>query len=267
MILRRARNFCSLCAVCLVVTGYGSSEAGAAILSAADRRSFEELAAQLPGREGIAVSGVGRRQPVQRLGSLRGGVAWSTAKVPVAMAAINGGVGRSTDLRQAITASDNAAAERLWAALGSGQRAAAAATAQLRAAGDRHTDVQSRRVRPGYTPFGQTNWSLADQVRFTAGMRCLSTGRQVLGLMGAVIPAQRWGLGSAGRTAQLKGGWGPAGAGYLVRQMGVLKLGKHRIAVTVATSGGGFETGTQNLTQLARWVVTHSNPAALEPSC
>ncbi len=241
----------------------------AEILSAADRQRFRKLVAQLPGREGVAVSAVGLGQQVHRLGSLKTGAAWSTAKVPVAMAAIEAGVARSTDLRKAITASDNAAAERLWAALGGGRRAADAATAQLRAAGDRRTKVQSVRVRPGYTPFGQTSWALIDQARFSAGMTCLSAGRRVLGLMGEVVSGQRWGLGSTGRTAQFKGGWGPDGSGrYLVRQMGVLELSNgRRIAVTAATipSDGSFESGTRSLTLIARWLVRHVNTRAAHP--
>jgi hypothetical protein len=191
--------------------------------------------------------------------------------VPVAMAAIAAGVARSTDLRKAITASDNAAAERLWAGLGGGHLAAAAATAQLRAAGERRTDVQSRRVRPGYSAIGQTNWALVDQARFTAGMACSPAGARVLRLMGAVVDEQRWGLGLPGRGAQFKGGWGPGvtpgtADGWLDRQMGVLKIRGRRVAVTLLTDAGDHATGTRNLTSLARWVTSHANTAGLPPT-
>jgi hypothetical protein len=239
------------------------------VFSAADRASFRRLAARLPGREGVSVSAGGPDRRVQRLGSVRTGAAWSTAKVPVAMAVIDAGVGRSADVRKAITASDNAAAERLWAALGGGRRAARAATAQLRAGGDRQTEVQSVRVRPGYTPFGQTLWSLSAQARFTRGMACLRAGRRVLELMGRVVGGQRWGLGSAGRATRFKGGWGPDDAGrYLVRQMGVLEPSRGRsIAVTVAAipADGSFDTGTRSLTRIARWAVRHADGQAADP--
>jgi hypothetical protein len=236
-----------------------------AVLSAADRVSFRRLAAALPGPEGVAISAVGRHQPVSRLGSLTGGSAWSTAKAPVAMAVVAAGNGSAqrANLVRAITASDNAAAENLWASLGGGDRAARAADAQLRAAGDRHTKIESRRLLAGYTPFGQTNWSLADQTRFTAGMGCTGAGVQVLRLMGEVIRAQRWGLGAVAR-ARLKGGWGPGTqpgvtGGWMERQMGVLAIKGRPVAVTIASSPGGHEQGVRNLTELTRWVVAHAD--------
>jgi hypothetical protein len=233
-----------------------------ALLSAADRASFSRLAAQLVGEEGVAVTTLGRDRPVSRVGSLRDGVAWSTAKVPVAMAAISAGVAQQQDLVQAITASDNAAAERLWSALGAGSNAASAADAQLRAAGDTRTQIQAQRLRAGYTEFGQSQWALTDQARFVGGMSCTRTGGQLLDLMGDVVSGQRWGLGSAGVPAQFKGGWGPgvspgAGDGWLDRQMGIVTVGGRPVAVAIATTAGDHATGTQALTSLARWVVTH----------
>jgi len=199
------------------------------------------------------------------LGSLKSAVAWSTSKVPVAMAVIDrgGGAKRRGDLRQAVTASDNAAAERLWSSLGSGSAAASAAQAQLRAAGDTTTRMESRRLRPGFTSFGQTRWKLSDQARFTAGMPCRSSGRQVLGLMGRVISAHRWGLGVRS-GARFKGGWGPGSqpgvnGGSIDRQMGIVTVGGKQLAVAIATrpSDGAHETGTAHLTTIAKWVFSH----------
>ena len=245
-------------------TGVTASTASGGLLSAADRASFARLGAKLAGQEGVAVSTTGLGRPVSRAGGLRSGVAWSTAKVPVAMAAITAGVAVRGDLVQAITASDNAAAERLWSALGDGQRAAGAATAQLRAAGDQRTVIEGRRLRAGFTAFGQTTWSLTDQARFVAGMTCTDSGKQVLGLMNQVVAGQRWGLGSTGNPAGFKGGWGPGvssgrGDGWLDRQMGVLTIKNKPIAVAIATTASGHGAGTQNLTTIARWVATHVN--------
>jgi beta-lactamase class A len=145
-----------------------TSDARAEILSAADRASFERLAASLGGQHGLAVSSLGMGQRVERVGSLRSAVAWSTGKVPVAMAVIAAGGAQAErqDLTRAITASDNAAATRLWSELGHGATAAGAATEQLRQAGDQRTQLEYRTLRAGYTPFGQTRWALADQARF-----------------------------------------------------------------------------------------------------
>ena len=77
------------------------------------------------------------------------------------MAVVDGG-GQSAqqqNLTDAITASDNGAATRLWASLGSPDQAAAADN-ELRQAGDQNTNVESRTLRSGLTPFGQTVWTL-----------------------------------------------------------------------------------------------------------
>lgn len=246
--------------------GAAASAAPAAMLTTADRASFRRLATALGGRSGVAVSPLGLEQRVQAAGTLRRAVAWSTAKVPIAMAVVAAGHAdeQQANLRQAITASDNAAAERLWSSLGDPSVAAVKATAQLRGGGDKRTVVQSRRLRADFTAFGQTSWRLSDQVRFTAGMPCVSSSDRVLALMAQVIPAHRWGLGAIKAKARFKGGWGPGSrpgvaGGYVDRQMGIVTLRGRRFAVTIATapSDGSHATGTAHLTRIARWVMTH----------
>ena len=55
-------------------------------LTAADRASFRKLERTLGGASGLAVSAAGLGQPILEAGTLRDGVAWSTIKVPIAMA-------------------------------------------------------------------------------------------------------------------------------------------------------------------------------------
>src|SRR4051794_24756318 len=62
-------------------TGGAGRPGAGLILSAADRQSFDHLAASLGGTSGVAVSGLGLGRRVERAGSLRSAVAWSTAKV------------------------------------------------------------------------------------------------------------------------------------------------------------------------------------------
>jgi hypothetical protein len=241
------------------------------LLSTADRSSFGRLSRELGGRSGLAVSGVGRRPTIERLGNLSGGVAWSSIKVPIGLTVVRRGDGARNRqlLRRAITASDNQAAEGLWRSLGVPKDAGRAVEKTLAAAGDTTTDVQTKRVRAGFSSFGQTRWPLTSQQRFIAGLRCLRGSGQILSLMGDVIPSQRWGLGSSGLTARFKGGWGPDTSGrYLVRQMGLLQLPNGRpLAVSLATiaSDGAFESGARNLTRLARWLASHVNRSALPP--
>lgn len=262
----------------LATAAVPTTASAADLLSAGDAKSFQKLQAELGGTIGLAASPLGKGQAVERVGSLSTGIAWSTSKVPVAMAVIAAGhrSRQSSNLRQAITASDNAAAERLWSSLGSGGPAAQAATRQLRNAGDRNTTMESQRLRSGYTPFGQTQWALADQARFVAGMPCLKAGKAVLDLMGQTISAQRWGLGQIDSGAQLKGGWGPGSrpgvdGGYLDRQMGIVTVGGRRVALTLASlpADGSHETGTRNLTAIAKWAKDHldTRDVARAPSC
>jgi beta-lactamase class A len=248
------------------------------ILPASAAASFARLERSLGGRSGIAVAPLGIGVRPVALGALRSSVAWSTSKVPIAMAVITAGewAPEQSDLRRAITASDNAAALRLFASLGDPATAAAKETNELRGAGDMRTVIESRRLRPRFTAFGQTAWRLNDQARFTAGMTCSDGGRQVLALMGETVAAQRWGLGATTARAQLKGGWGPGtkpgvDGRYVDRQMGVLTLRGRSFAAVIATvpADGRHATGTAHLTTIARWLVSHADVRGLpaEASC
>jgi hypothetical protein len=249
----------------------------AQLLTSGDRASFARLSASLGGRNGVAVSNLGRGQAVTEFGSLRSGVAWSTIKPAIAIATYDRAhgspnAGTQALIRRAITESDNAAAQSLWDHLGGGTRAAGLVQRVLSAAGDTQTTVHSTVSRPGYSAFGQTSWSLRNQLDFMAGVTCLPHGLPVLGLMSQIVPSQQWGLGSSGARAVYKGGWGPSRSGpYLVRQMGILSFGSHQVAVTIATvpRDGSFNSGTANLTKIARWLRSHlhSGSAPVTPRC
>ena len=190
-------------------------------------------------------------------GTLLSGSAWSTIKVPIALTLLRGAGGptalSAAHLRQidlALTASDNPAAAALFASLGPVDAAAAAVTATLRATGD-ETTVVSTRGRDGWSPYGQTDWSLAEQHRFMTALLAASDpgARHVLDLMGRVR-SDRWGLGAVGATLW-KGGWGPEADGsYLVRQMGVLDGAV--VAIMARAADGRYVTGQRLATELAR---------------
>lgn len=83
----------------------------------------------------------------------------------------------------------------------------------------------------------------------------------LLGVMGRVVPSQRWGLSSAGVGARFKGGWGPGQDGrYLVRQMGVVDStsGGLAVAAAVVPSDGTLASGTAMLDRVSAWVVEHA---------
>src|SRR6516225_7728785 len=176
-----------------------------------DSAGFEQLAAGVPATIGIAVAAPYPGE-VFSLGKWSGGVAWSTIKVPLALAALRGDRPRSRRLAvKAITESDNPASERLWSLRGEPADAAERVQAVIRESGDTATVVESRRLRRGFTAFGQTHWTLERQARFAAQLPYLPGAADVVDLMHHITSDQRWGLAAKGVAA--RGGWrlpGPA---------------------------------------------------------
>ncbi|MGA8544175.1 MAG: hypothetical protein WB785_02805 [Mycobacterium sp.] len=208
---------------------------------------------------GLVISAVGANQKQLVFGDWTTGPAWSTSKVPLTIAALGEENPPTDAIRAAITESDNGAAESIWDGLGGNTVTAAhKVEAVLRRYGD-PTTVEWRKLRPPFTAFGQTIWSLTNQVRFTAAAVCDSASAPIFTLMGEVEQDQRWGLGVIPDT-RLKGGWGPSPTGnYLVRQIGVLKTPTGLTAVAVATQpgSGSFSDGTQELTEVSKWLTSH----------
>lgn len=211
----------------------------------------------LGGEVGVAIGRPGGQPEVS--GTLTTGSAWSTIKVPIALALLRdaGGPdgldsGQADAMRRALTASDNAAAAQLFEALaarhGGIQGAATAVTEILRAGGDGST-VVSTQGRDGFSPYGQTEWSLEAQERFMSGLvgGCVVDGASttyVLDLMGQVT-SDTWGLGSIGLPARWKGGWGPGTDGrYLVRQMGVVEQHGEKVVLVIAARADDGQFGS-----------------------
>lgn len=222
---------------------------------------FTRFAAGLPAKVGIAFSPVGGGQNPTVLGDWAEGPAWSTSKVPVVIAAYRRQQPPqiTSTMRAAIVESDNAAAESVWASLGDPPTAAQQVQQILRESGDPATVVQSQKIRPEFTAFGQTIWSLDDQVRFLAGAFCNRENEPIFDLMGQIEAGQSWGIGGIADTV-FKGGWGPSTSGqYLVRQMGVLSTPAGKVAVAIATQpeSGQFGDGTQQLNEIATWLKEH----------
>jgi hypothetical protein len=209
---------------------------------------------------GVAVTAVGDGKDPMMLGDWSIGKAWSTIKVPLTMAVLRDqDQPHVTDaMKVAITESDNAAAESIWAGLGDAETAEHKVEQILQETGD-PTTVQSQRVRPPFTPFGQTDWSLAHQARFVSLAVCDKLNQRIFDLMGQVEPDQSWGIGTIS-GAQFKGGWGPDPSGaYLVRQIGVIAGPTGMIAVAIAAqpASGSFSDGTSDLTAVANWLSAH----------
>ena len=182
---------------------------------------------------------------------------WSTMKVPIAIAALRRSPGMEATAKQAIQNSDNAAAEELWGALGTPEQAAAATSGVIKE-GSSTARVESQVVRPGFSSFGQSDWSLSDQAEFASHLRCIRGAEPVVAAMGNIVNGGGYGLGTI-PGAIFKGGWGPSSSGgYGVRQFGLIPKsdGKGYVAVAIAVESpdGSYEVGQAELTAAAEFL-------------
>ncbi|MFD3743170.1 hypothetical protein [Nocardia sp. NPDC058633] len=219
---------------------------------------FTELQQGLRGSAGLAIMPVGGEKMVT-FGTWTTGPAWSTIKVPLAIAALRNSPSYSSYASAAITASDNGAADTLWASLGGGADAAQAVQNVLREGGDTSTTVPKTRTRADASIYGQAEWTLADQVRFASQLPCIPQSERVVGLMQQIIESHHWGLGAFG-SAEFKGGWGPDHGGkYLVRQFGLIDSPTGRIAIAFAAQpdSGSFSDGMTMLDKMTTLISGH----------
>ncbi|WP_374024229.1 hypothetical protein [Mycobacterium sp. HNNTM2301] len=224
-------------------------------LETALEASFDQLSAAVPAEVGIAIA---RQDRTYSLGRWWSGVAWSTIKVPLAIAALRCDWLLAKDLAvKAITESDNHASERLWSGLGDPEEAARRVQGVIAEGGDTATVVESRRLRHGYTAFGQTQWTLQRQARFAAELPSIPDSSDVINLMQRLSSGHRWGLAAKGFAA--KGGWGPGMHGdYLVRQFGIVPTpsGQWGVALAARVHDGVLETGVDVLNAMSEWVLS-----------
>ncbi len=260
--------------------------AAASALPRGAEQTFSQLEAGSGGQLGVAVAPLGQGT-ISVLGSLTEGHGWSAMKVPVLATLLRqrGSLDSQQQAwaQQALTASDNQAATALFGQLqrtdGGLVGASGAVQQTLNSAGDDRTRVNTAPNPNGFTTFGQTEWSAEAATRFFRALArgCLLSSTQtryVVGLMGQVIPSQRWGMGQvalAGAPVALKGGWGPENGGpYLVRQSAIVGQGNQGYVVTIlarAHSGGdSFAAGTALLNDGARWVAEHIKPNLSRPA-
>jgi len=226
---------------------------------------------------GVAAAAMGAEASFTA-GDWIGGEAWSTIKVPLAVAAARANItpvisngkdkfpkdyGKcsealdlATAIDQAIVVSDNCAAWQLWEGLGGdGAKAAAAVEAVLREGGDQFTKVVA--VGDGMRlTSGMTIWSLADQATFAAHLPGLNGSAPVLASMARNDSAAGntdMGL-TIFRNAYTKAGWGDAPPeGPVSRQMGIIPVGDGKCSAVAIGTDQAIEA-TETLTALARAV-------------
>ncbi|MEP9413098.1 hypothetical protein ABLE92_01920 [Gordonia sp. VNQ95] len=227
--------------------------------------SFRRVASGTGLTVGVAVAPVGgASRPTITLGDLTPGVAWSTIKVPLAVAAEREN-GESASESNAIINSDNASAEALWASLGSNEEASRKVTAVLREGGNPNVVVPSVQQRAGFTIFGQTVWTLPAAATFVGHLPCMPGTEHVVSLMGQVAGNQQWGVEvmRLPKATAVKGGWGPGVDGsYLVRQIGLITYRSgEQSAVAMSAVGGSMSGGIAALNAIGNWL--NANIAAL----
>lgn len=183
---------------------------------------------------------------VVHVGDVEDARAWSSVKVPIALAAVqhqlaagdDGDVDAlSDDITLALTRSDNDAALRLWQSLGTDEESSVAVDGVFRQAGD-PTDAEYDRGREDYGGFGDIHWTLDNQVIFANRLACLDGADKVLDPMGHVVEEHRRGLGLL-PDARFKSGWGeePDGS-FLLREFGLVGAAGSQIPVALAVLPG-----------------------------
>lgn len=204
----------------------------------------------------IVVAGTGSSST--GVGEVDADTAWSTMKVPIAIAALQNGSAEMDDVKAAITLSDNDAAIDLWNSLGAGDDAANTVQAVIRRFGDSRTVVLPDDRAGADEPFGMTRWTAADQVRFVEGLACTTdpSAVKVRDYMGQIDPSEQFGLAGV-HPSMVKAGWGNEDNGdYTVRQMAILPHDGGYSAVTFIAQGSEDEVD-RTVANLKTWFAAH----------
>lgn len=165
---------------------------------------------------------------------------YSTIKVPISIAALRHNQANMAKARAAITYSDNAAATAM--------RSSAPAGSVDRVV----QEAGSRTAAPVTGWWGNTPWSTSQQAKFVANLPCVAGAKPVVGLMGQVVPEQRWGVGRI-PGAKIKGGWAPRDGRWMFRQMARIptKHGVVAVALTARPGSGGYGDAQAMINMLA----------------
>lgn len=219
--------------------------------------AVDQTVANYGGSAGIAFSD---GSTTTGAGDLAPAAAWSTIKVPLAIAALRVDPAQGQNATAAIQWSDNNAAEALWISLGAPDQAGSATGSVIAEAGT-NIAVQTAVTRDGFSSFGQTMWGTADQAQFAANLGCVAGGAPVMQSMGLIDASQSWGIGQL-PNAQFKGGWGPQPDGsYSARQFGLttdpVTGQKKGLALIVRPGSGSFSDATS----MANTLISNVQPA------
>ncbi|MDO5512846.1 hypothetical protein [Corynebacterium sp.] len=195
------------------------------------RTLVAEVSADHGGRVGLALA---TGDEVVHVGLTGTSFAWSTVKVPIAVAAEREGVATEALIEASISNSDNAAAYQLARAV--------------------DLELGDLDFVPELEPLpGETFWPLTEQAQFAADLPCVDTEGATYAAMADIVDWQRYGLANID-GAHFKGGWGlDAPQVYGVRQIGTVPAGDGHIGVAMIAypDDANHDTGTDILDALS----------------
>ncbi|MEJ5998856.1 hypothetical protein [Corynebacterium sp. H130] len=175
---------------------------------------------------GVAAVSIDDGRHTYFAGNVGGGPAMSTIKVPIAIAAERNGTANPDDVAAALTWSDNAATDRLYAGLGP------EADAKIRGV------ISPAPAINAGSWWANNQWGVVEQAQFARRLDCVDPDRSITHHMGNVVPEQRYGLGRVPGML-FKGGWSPMDDGKMyVRQLGVLHTDQGAMGVAIAAQAG-----------------------------
>ena len=217
---------------------------------------IEQVDAAHDGEVGVSVT---TPEGLVSAGDVEVAKAWSTIKVPIAIAAMQKEVGTELQVEDTISYSGNEEAAALWAALGGGEQAAATVDSLLwRNGGIAHTRTTVDEYPGEATPIGFIPWSLEGQATFASRLPCIPGVETVWEAMGNIAPWQRAGLGEIDGM-HFKGGWSEEedeDYSYTYRQFGALPTeeGTLGVAIIAHPEDGSHATASEMLNDLAQGI-------------
>ncbi|AWB81983.1 hypothetical protein C3B44_06150 [Corynebacterium yudongzhengii] len=181
--------------------------------------------------------------------------AWSTIKVPIAIAATQNGLEDDSVIELAITESDNDASRILWNFLGDTETAALAAE-EVMVEGNGPSTLYDTVTTYYGSSFGNASWPLINQARFAANLECIDGAGPTYAAMGDIVEWQSDGLAGLD-DAHVKGGWSDELETaneylYTYRQLGavVTDSGTVGVAIIAHPDDGSHETARAALDEL-----------------
>lgn len=198
------------------------------------------------------------------------GSAWSTIKVPIAIAADREEVATQDNIKASIKVSDNPAAAGLWVALGD-KRTAASKVEELLEEYDSTADVTTIIETYSGAPFGNSIWPVTEQATFATHLPCMEGAENTYSAMADIAAWQMDGLGNVD-GARFKGGWSRElidDHTYTYRQFGTIPVGGKGVigvAIIAYPEDGDHDTAAEMLGALAEGIAELEENGDLEAS-